>query len=154
MLWRVTRRTISHWNGTISPTLFGSGRVNPTQNLVDAFPMANGLPITHPESGYDPNNPYANRDSRLALYILYNGSKAGPQNSTITTAADGSDNNALNRTETSTRTGYYTKKLLNQSVNANPDSETPAYHYKPYPYTERFLGLRKCPRRHRVPQEG
>lgn len=25
------------------PTLYGSGRINPTQNLVDAFPMANGL---------------------------------------------------------------------------------------------------------------
>ena len=44
------------------PTLFGSGRINPTQNLVDAFPMANGYPIDHPESGYDPNNPYAGRD--------------------------------------------------------------------------------------------
>ncbi len=27
------------------PTLYGNGRVNPTQNLVDAFPMANGFPV-------------------------------------------------------------------------------------------------------------
>jgi hypothetical protein len=103
--------------------------------------MANGLPIDDPSSGYDPANPYSNRDSRLALYILYNGSKAGPQNSVINTAADGNDNNGLNKTETSTRTGYYMKKLLNQKVNANPSSETPAYHYKPFiRYTEIFLG--------------
>ena len=27
------------------PTLYGKGRVDPTQNLVDAFPMVNGYPI-------------------------------------------------------------------------------------------------------------
>ena len=142
MLWRGNKENnLSLERDNYPPTLFGSGRVNPTQNLVDAFPMANGLPITDPNSGYDPNNPYANRDSRLALYIIYNGTQAGPQNTVITTAADGNDNNALNRTETSTRTGYYMKKLLNQSVNANPSSETTAYHYKPFiRYTEIFLG--------------
>lgn len=142
ILWRGNKENnLTLERDNYPPTLFGSGRVNPTQNLVDAFPMANGLPIDDPESGYDPLNPYGNRDSRLALYILYNGSTAGPQNSVINTAADGSDNNALNRTETSTRTGYYMKKLLNQKVNANPSSETPAYHYKPFiRYTEIFLG--------------
>lgn len=142
ILWRANKENnLNLERDNYPPTLFGSGRVNPTQNLVDAFPMANGLPINDPNSGYDPNNPYANRDARLALYILYNGSQAGPQNSVIITAADGSDNNALNKTETSTRTGYYMKKLLNQQVNANPSSETPAYHYKPFiRYTEIFLG--------------
>ena len=142
ILWRGNKdENLDLERDNYPPTLFGNGRVNPTQNLVDAFPMANGLPITDPNSGYDPKNPYANRDSRLALYIIYNGSKAGPQDVTITTAADGTDNNAINRTETSTRTGYYMKKLLNQQVNANPNSETPAYHYKPFiRYTEIFLG--------------
>lgn len=142
MLWRGNKENnLNLEQDNYPPTLFGSGRVNPTQNLVDAFPMANGYPITDPNSEYDPSNPYANRDPRLALYIIHNGSTAGPQNTVITTAADGNDNNALNRTETSTRTGYYMKKLLNQSVNANPSFETPAYHYKPFiRYTEIFLG--------------
>lgn len=142
MLWRGNKEeSLNLERDNYPPTLYGNGRVNPTQNLVDAFPMANGLPIDAPNSGYDPNNPYANRDARLALYIIYNGSTAGPQNSVITTAADGNDNNALNKTETSTRTGYYLKKLLSQSVNANPDSETNAFHYKPFiRYTEIFLG--------------
>ena len=48
------------------PSIYGNGRINPTQNLVDAFPMANGYPISDVMSGYDPNNPYSERDSRLA----------------------------------------------------------------------------------------
>ncbi len=142
ILWRGNKENnLSLERNNYPPTLYGNGRVNPTQNLVDAFPMANGLPIKDPGSGYNPNNPYENRDPRLSLYIIYNGSKAGPQNTTITTASDGPDNNALNRTETSTRTGYYLKKLLNMQVNANPNSETTAWHYKPFiRYTEIFLG--------------
>ena len=121
------------------PTLFGSGRVNPSQNLVDAFPMANGYPITDPASGYDPNNPYANRDPRLDLYIIHDGSTY--KGATITTAEDGTDDNALNRYDgRSTRTGYYLKKLLVEDVNANPTSTTESYHVKPWiRYTEIFL---------------
>ncbi|MBF6598724.1 MAG: RagB/SusD family nutrient uptake outer membrane protein [Fermentimonas sp.] len=142
MLWRGNKeQNLNLERDNYPPTLYGSGRVNPTQNLVDAFPMANGYPITDPASGYNADNPYSGRDPRLDLYIIRNGSQAGPQNTVITTAADGGDNNALNRVETSTRTGYYLKKLLVQSVNANPSSETQAYHYKPFiRYTEIFLG--------------
>ncbi len=121
------------------PTLFGNGRVNPSQNLVDAFPMANGLPITDPNSGYDPQNPYANRDPRLELYIIHNGSKF--KGATITTAVDGTDNNAMNKFDgRSTRTGYYLKKFLVEDVNADPTSTTNGYHVKPWiRYTEIFL---------------
>lgn len=123
------------------PSIFGRGRLNPTQNLVDAFPMANGYPITHTSAGYNANNPYANRDPRLSLYIIYNGSKAGNQNSVITTAADGTNNDALGHAETSTRTGYYLKKLLRQDVNANPSSPVNQFHYKPFiRFTEILLG--------------
>ena len=59
------------------PSLKGKGRVNPTQNLVDAFPMANGYPINDAKSGYDAANPYENRDPRLKEYILVNGDAIG-----------------------------------------------------------------------------
>ncbi|HEY1113553.1 MAG TPA: RagB/SusD family nutrient uptake outer membrane protein [Chitinophagaceae bacterium] len=122
------------------PTLFGSGRINPTQNLVDAFPMANGLPISDPASGYDPKAPYNNRDPRLKTFILVNGGTAGPNNTVINTAADGTTNDALNRVETSTRTGYYLRKLLRQDVNLNPSSANNQRHYKPHiRYTEVLL---------------
>jgi len=44
-----------------------------TQDLVDAFGMANGLPITDPASGYDAANPYENRDSRLRKTFFFEG---------------------------------------------------------------------------------
>lgn len=122
------------------PTLFGNGLINPTQNFVDAFPMANGYPVDSPESGYDPQNPYAGRDPRLNHFVVVNGSTAGPNNSVITTAADGESNDALNKVETSTRTGYYLRKLLRQDVNLNPNSTNQQVHMKPrIRYTEIFL---------------
>jgi starch-binding outer membrane protein, SusD/RagB family len=119
------------------PSLYGSGRVNPTQNLVDAFPMANGLPISDPNSGYDANNPYTNRDPRLNMYIVVNGSKIG--SSTIYTKV-GKTKDGLNNISTSTRTGYYMRKLLREDVNLNPTSTTQQKHYVPrIRYTEIFL---------------
>ncbi|GAB3429490.1 RagB/SusD family nutrient uptake outer membrane protein [Niabella aquatica] len=122
------------------PTLFGNGRINPTQNLVDAFPMLNGFPIANGSSGYNPADPYANRDPRLKLFVLVNGSTAGVNNTAINTASDASTNDGLNKVETSTRTGYYLRKLLRQDVNLNPTSPSGQRHYKPHiRYTEIYL---------------
>lgn len=44
-----------------------------TQEYVDMFPMSNGKPITDSTSGYDPNDPYNNRDPRLYETVLVNG---------------------------------------------------------------------------------
>jgi hypothetical protein len=53
------------------PSRGGSGGSFPYQEMVDAFPMSNGLEITDPASGYDPNNPYRNRDPRLGYSIMH-----------------------------------------------------------------------------------
>lgn len=122
------------------PTLYGSGRINPTQNLVDAFPGANGYPITNALSTYSAANPYANRDPRLKKFILVNQDVAGVNATAITTASNGTTNDALNKVATSTRTGYYMKKLLRQDVNLNPNSKTNQRHYRPrMRYTELYL---------------
>lgn len=122
------------------PSLYGSGRVNPTQNLVDAFPMANGYPITDPQAGYNPNDPYAGRDPRLASYIVYNGSKQGPNNTEIITGTYSTTIDGLNKESTSTRTGYYLRKLLRSDCNPNPQYNTGQYHYTArIRYTEIFL---------------
>ncbi|MDE7375611.1 MAG: RagB/SusD family nutrient uptake outer membrane protein [Muribaculaceae bacterium] len=132
-------------NGTESenypPTLYGNGRINPSQNFVDAFPMANGYPITDSRSGYSKNDPYSGRDPRLATYVLYNGSQAGLTNTTINTAANGSTNDALNKVNgKSTRTGYYLKKLMRQDISLDPSAKTEQNHYTPrIRYTEMFL---------------
>ena len=55
----------------------------PTDNLVNMFEMANGLPIDDPASGYDPVHPYKDRDPRLKQTVLYSGmdweGKSGPR---------------------------------------------------------------------------
>lgn len=46
---------------------------SPTENYVEYFGMANGLPIFEPGSGYDPTNPWDNRDPRFYYNILKHG---------------------------------------------------------------------------------
>jgi hypothetical protein len=137
-LWRAGTSTDNTLEGNnFPPSLFGSGRINPTQNLVDAFPGANGYPISDANSGYDNTKPYTNRDPRLQAYIVVNGSKAGVTQAVINIA---SGNDAVNAIQTSTRTGYYMRKLLRQDVNYNPASRNTQIHYKPrIRYTEIYL---------------
>ena len=143
ILWRenYTGDASDSWESDhFPPSLYGSGRMNPSQNLVDAFPMANGYPIDANEAGYSESSPYTNRDPRLAQYILYNGAViAEKNNKTMNIVSSSSD--GINVTEErSTRTGYYMKKRLRMDVNCNPASESPQPHYTPrIRYTEMYL---------------
>ncbi len=142
ILWRGEKSSNKDWEAdNFPPSLYGSGRINPTQNFVDAFPMANGYPISSSTSGYSATDPYTERDPRLAKFVVYNGSTAGVNSSKIVTAVDGTNKDALNNVSgTSTRTGYYLRKLMRQDVNLNPTSTTNQYHYTPrIRYTEIFL---------------
>jgi len=58
----------------------GDGSIGATQELVDAFPMKNGYPISDPRSGYNPNDPFKDRDPRFYSAIFYNGSQAKRNN--------------------------------------------------------------------------
>jgi hypothetical protein len=119
------------------PSLYGNGRINPTQNLVDAFPMLNGYPITDPLSLFNPAAPYAGRDPRLALYIITSGST---YKSTVINTGTGGGDDAVDAIPTSTRTGYYMKKLLREEVNANPAVSSTQQHFNTHiRYTEIFL---------------
>lgn len=123
------------------PSLYGSGRVNPTQNLVDAFPMLNGFPIGEGASDYDAADPYANRDPRLSDYVVYNGSKQGPSDSEIVTGTYGTTTDVINKESgLSTRTGYYMRKHTRKECNPNSNSNTTAIHYTArIRFTEIFL---------------
>ncbi|MBO7593765.1 MAG: RagB/SusD family nutrient uptake outer membrane protein [Salinivirgaceae bacterium] len=134
-------------------SLSGNALVNPTQNLVDAFPMANGYPITAAESGYDPQNPYEGRDPRFDLYIVHDGSDFGPNRSTDklqndklinTTIDDNNNEDGLDATKggAPTRTGYFMRKLLNEDAAlALPGGgySNQLYYYARIRYTEIFL---------------
>lgn len=96
-----------------APISFGAdGMTNPTQNLVDAFPMKNGKSIDDPTSGYDPKNPYANRDPRLLMTILTNGASfsVNDKSGVVETFDGGADGPGAFRN--SSRTGYYLNKFI------------------------------------------
>lgn len=97
------------------------GNYNPTQELVDEFKMDNGLPITDPLSGYDPQNPYANREQRFYDFIVYDGAPYKldwmPEEDIIYTRID-QVNPSLNEIDLEGSSdagdsGYYQKKRLN-----------------------------------------
>jgi hypothetical protein len=51
----------------------GWGTLVPTQDLVNSYELTNGKLPSDPTSGYQPQNPYINRDPRFAKTILYQG---------------------------------------------------------------------------------
>ena len=142
ILWRTNVGSNSDLEAAhYPPSLSGQGRLNPSQNLVNAFPMSNGYPITSTtSSGYNAATPYTGRDPRLAKYIIYNGNTAGSTNKVINTTTDlATNDDGLNRREVSTRTGYYMKKLLRNDVSRTPTVNNQK-HYRPHiRYTEIFL---------------
>ena len=141
IIWRSTKNDgeIDDEKNNFPPSLFGSGKTNPTQNLVDAFPDAKGYPITDTRSEYDENNPYVNRDPRLAKYIIYNGATAGVENKVIKTGSSSGDD-GIGRRNASTRTGYYMKKMLRMTANCNPSSTSKVIKYScKARFTEFFL---------------
>lgn len=122
------------------PSLKGKGRVNPTQNLVDAFPMANGYPINDAKSGYDAAHPYENRDPRLKEYIVVNGDAIGANDTPINTAADNTDLDGIDRESgRSTTTGYYLRKLLRSDMNLSLSNHNKRHFGARIRYTEIFL---------------
>ncbi len=88
------------------------GNYQPTQSLVDTYSMANGLPITDPTSGYNPQNPYVGREPRFYQSIIYDG--APWQGDIITTRVGG--NNARASGGDITTSGYYGRKLLDETI--------------------------------------
>ena len=88
------------------------GYCYPVQELVDAFPMSNGRAITEPGSGYDPNNPYVNRDDRFYATILYNGG-TGYGRTQYTYLGYPIDGVGADR---GTNTGYFCIKAVNHEL--------------------------------------
>ena len=149
ILWRedYNKADASQESENFPPSLHGSGKVNPTQNLVDAFPMANGYPITDSRSNYDASDPYANRDPRLADDVIYNGVQFKSveiitgQYASATPGIANLDN-IDNPSGQATRTGYYLKKLLREDAGPTAASTTATSMPHIFPrirYTELFL---------------
>ncbi len=117
----------------------GWGGNTPLQNLVDDYEMADGKPITDPSSGYDPQNPYVNRDPRFYATILYN--KAPSRNSTVDVfLPGGKDSNQGPSNWNTSLTGYYLRKFMNDSYPIdNPWSVAGAQPWIYFRYAEILL---------------
>jgi hypothetical protein len=104
----------------------GGPKASPYQELVDAFGMRNGLPITDPVSGYDPNNPYVNRDPRFYYTIIHNGATrnrngfagAQPVFTYVGAPLDGIGQSKA------TTSGYYAYKMIDRNSLTNGGSNT------------------------------
>ncbi len=110
----------------------GNGMMGATQDLVNAFPMKNGYPITDSRSGYDPGDPYKDRDPRFYSVIFHNNAKVIRAGKTEVMYSfenweDGKD--AANASSKNSRTNYHIKKMVwmglnwsDASINRQPHS--------------------------------
>lgn len=99
----------------------------PTQNLMDAYEMADGKPWDQ-SAFYDPANPYANRDPRLAATIAVNGETGWPawNEAPLETFQGGANGEPVNG---GTPTGYYLKKYCQGDIDPRSNSTNKsAYH--------------------------
>jgi len=118
----------SVWSWFGLPTNDGAQEAGicPSQELVDSYEMSNGQapvlgysdaehlhPIINQSSGYDPENPYANRDPRFYASVYYDGALRnldqpdGRKVQTYEGGAEGIDRSSV----THTQTGYYLRKF-------------------------------------------
>jgi len=142
VLWYSTRINSSNsWEvSNYSPSLFGQGLTNPTQDLVNAFPMLDGTPT--PLSKINSSTPYTGRDPRLAKYIFFNGASFTRGAATVTINTKQGSQDALGSTNIySTKTGYYLKKFMNVvNVNLDPAINSLGLHFYTYArYTDALL---------------
>lgn len=144
ILWKQPRSNSSSLEEDVYPPFSdgdgGDGRINPSYNLVSSFPMANGYPATV-SNGFNPQDPYSNRDPRLQNYIVTDGSVISGQ--TINTGVNGRGNRIDSLVTRSTRTGYYLRKHTVSSVRISQSGgNVSAFHYDGYlRATELFLIL-------------
>lgn len=129
IFWR--NDAVGDWWQNESPVGYGGyGGLCPSQTLVDMYDMADGSapfssydetgaptydsdgnPTVNTASGYDEQNPYANRDPRLYATVLYNGAQWWSRS--IATYVGGTDNPTGNAY--ATPTGYYNRKFHDDS---------------------------------------
>ncbi len=106
----------------------------PTQNLVDAFQLADGTDLDW-NTLTPGQNPYANRDPRFYKTILCNGDQW--MKATIEAHEGGKDGAGV---AGATKTGYYLRKYMNETVSLTPSKEQKKpHHFVIFRYAEILL---------------
>lgn len=99
----------------------GGGYSSPNAKYVENYGMANGLPIDDPESGYNPADPWVNRDPRFYTDIIIDGdqiiSGSAPENMEKFRYANLYNGGASRDNQKVGRTGYMLRKLTPMKVN-------------------------------------
>lgn len=93
----------------------------PTANYVNLYGMANGLPLDDPNSGFDENYPFKDRDPRFYHDIVFDGFKYvnGAMGTTDEYLRYCSlySGGAMRAVANASRTGYFTQKLVPHTAN-------------------------------------
>lgn len=132
-LYRSTNKDFEYYYNP--PTRSGANYSRPTHNLAVCFPMKNGKAITESGSGYDPNNPFANRDPRFNYSIIYNGARYANNSLaqdyvwTYTGSGETGDKYA-----SGSNTGYWGRKMCDSTITqgssgSGPDRPWPLMRY-------------------------
>lgn len=119
-------RSVESYNFPIGMAGAGGGNC-PTENLVSAYEMKNGKLITDPTSGYDPQNPYKDRDARLEATVAVNGEKWPNylDNDALEIWYGGANSRSITY---GTPTGYYLKKYVNREQKISGSGSTTTTH--------------------------
>lgn len=91
----------------------------PTKTMVDSYKMKNGKDISDPTSGFDPRNPYKDRDPRLRYSIFVLGDTL-PNGKIYDPRPFSNTGDAIGSSENSTYSGFNVKKYINKEDMATP----------------------------------
>lgn len=111
----------------------GNGTMGATQDLVDAFGMADGYPLgASPAVSYDKQNPYENRDPRFYSNIMYNGLTitTGSSNKAYTFECWNGGKDVAEASSSNVRTNYYIKKFVYKGLNWSESNVSKMPHSK------------------------
>ncbi|MDP4237869.1 MAG: RagB/SusD family nutrient uptake outer membrane protein [Bacteroidota bacterium] len=117
----INRNDIEAYNYPVSYQ--GSGLMNPTEDLVEAFGMG-ATTFKNRYANYNSSDPYSlnstkKREDRFRYTVFYNTSRlinlSNPKDTIVATYVGGKD--GLFSTPTATKTGYYMSKFIDQSLN-------------------------------------
>jgi hypothetical protein len=93
----------------------------PTANYVNLYGMANGLPLDDPDSGFDPNFPFQNRDPRFYHDIVFDGFQyingSMPADMEYLRYAGLHTGGTMREVSNGSRTGYFIQKLVPHTAN-------------------------------------
>ncbi|AHW58792.1 Starch-binding associating with outer membrane [Draconibacterium orientale] len=112
---------------------------HPTANYVKNYGMANGLPLDDPESGFDPEYPFKDRDPRFYHDIVFDGFKyvnaTMPADMEYLRYTGLATNGTMRNPADGSRTGYLIQKLVPHTANKYDGAYNWSYNLHTYlPY--------------------